>query len=49
MILPRLGRDAEIRTEESRIQLGHQLLAGVSMITKAFASEFPVKAALVLP
>ena len=48
MILARLRGDAEIRTQESRTQLGHQFLAGVSVIAKAFATELPIKAALVL-
>ena len=48
VILAWLGGDAEIRTEEGRTQLGHQFLAGVSVIAKAFASELSVKAALVL-
>ena len=46
MILARLGGDAKIRTQEGRTQLGDQLLAGVSVIAKAFASELPVEAAL---
>ena len=46
MILPRLGADAEIRTQEGRTQLGHQFLASVGVIAKAFASELPIEATL---
>ena len=48
VILARLGGDAQIRTQEGRTQFGHQFLAGVSVIAKAFAPELPVESALVL-
>ena len=47
MILARFRGDAKISTKEGRTQLGHQFLARVCVIPKAFASEFPVEAALV--
>ena len=46
MVFARLGGDAKIRTEEGRTQLGDQVLAGVSMIAKALASELPIEATL---
>ena len=48
VVFARLGGDAEVRTQEGRPQLGHQFLAGIGVIAKAFASELPVEAALVL-
>ena len=46
VIFARLGGNAEIGTQEGRPQLGHELLAGVGVIAKAFASELPVETAL---
>ena len=47
-VVPDLRRYAEVGAQESRSQLGYQLLAGVPRVSETLPSEIPVKPLLVV-
>ncbi len=47
VVLADFGRDAKIGRQESRSQLGNQLLYGVAFVSEAFAAEHPVQSSFV--